>query len=170
MFEALGAAPVVMPFAQILGALERRAVDCAITGSLSGNTLGLQGVTTTQSRQAISWGVSLFGANRNAWFALPAEVRAQIQQGLTALEARIWQSAEQETEAGFACNAGLPSCMRGRPGRMVVVDDTARDQALRARLLRDVVLPKWIERCGEECAKVWNQTMAVARGIGAAVK
>ncbi|MBL6459571.1 TRAP transporter substrate-binding protein [Belnapia sp. T6] len=167
VIEALGATPVVVPFAEIVSAIEHRVVACAITGSLSGNALGLHSVTSTMSRQAVSWGVSLFGANINAWNALPAEARMQIQRGLTALEMRIWQAAERETEEGFACNAGLPQCVRGKPGRMVIVNDAHQDQQLRVRLLREVVLPKWIQRCGEECVTVWNHYMAPARGITA---
>ncbi|MBL6458763.1 TRAP transporter substrate-binding protein DctP [Belnapia sp. T6] len=170
LIEALGATPVVVPFAQIASAIKDRIVECAITGSLSGNALGLQAVASTMSRQAISWGVSLFGANISAWHALPVEVRTQLQEGLSALETRIWQAAELETEDGFACNAGLPQCIRGKPGRMVVLDTALQDQQTRARLLRGVVLPKWIQRCGEECVTVWNRYMAAARGITAAAK
>ncbi|MBL6081243.1 TRAP transporter substrate-binding protein [Belnapia sp. T18] len=164
MLEALGAAPVVIPFAGIRGALEHRAVECAITGSLSGNALGLQVLTSTLSRQAIGWGISFFGANLGAWTGLPPQVRTQIQHGLRALETAIWQAAERETEEGFLCNAGSPRCVRGKPGRMVVLEDTPQDQQRRAQLLRRVVLPKWIERCGEDCVAVWNRYMAAARG------
>jgi TRAP-type C4-dicarboxylate transport system substrate-binding protein len=167
LLEALDAVPVVIPFAQIVSAFDQRIVECAITGSLSGNALGLQTMTSTMSRQAINWGVSFFGANISAWTALPAEVRTQIRQGLKSLEPRIWQAAELETEEGFACNAGLPSCTQGKPGHMVVLDDTPQDQQRRALLLRRVVLPKWIQRCGAECAEVWNRYMASARGIRA---
>ena len=45
-------------------------ITCAITGTLSGNAIGLQTVTTHVSRVAISWGVSIFGANERAWSAL----------------------------------------------------------------------------------------------------
>ncbi|MBL6079641.1 TRAP transporter substrate-binding protein [Belnapia sp. T18] len=165
MIEALNAVPVVIPFAQIPNALRDHTVECAITGSLSGNALGLQSLTSAMSRQAISWGVSFFGANLGAWAALPSEVRSQLQQGLTALEGEIWQAAERETEEGFACNAGLPQCIRGEAGRMIVLNDTPLDQRRRRQLLRDVVLPRWIERCGEDCITVWNRYMAVARGI-----
>ncbi|WP_236038930.1 TRAP transporter substrate-binding protein [Belnapia arida] len=170
MVEALGAAAVVIPFAQIPDALKRHTVECAITGSLSGNALGLQAVTSTMSRQAVGWGVSLFGANLSAWNGLPPEVRTQIQQGLGTLETAIWQAAERETEEGFLCNAGSPRCKQGKPGGMVVLDDTPQDQRRRAHPLRNVVLPKWIERCGEECVTVWNRYMAAARGITAAAQ
>ena len=168
VIEALGAIPIVIPFAGIRNAFEQRTVECAVTGSLSGNTLGLQSLTSTTSRQAINWGVSFSGANLGAWTALPPEVRAPLQQGLSALEAAIWEAAGRETEEGFLCNGGSPRCTQGKPGRMAVLNDTPEDQQRRAHLLRSIVLPKWIQRCGEDCATIWNRYMAAARGIIAA--
>ena len=168
LVAALGAAPVVTSFAEIRNAFAQRTVECAITGSLSGNSIGLQTITSTMSRQAISWGVSFSGANLGIWTALPPEVRAQLQQGLKSLESSIWEAAERETEEGFLCNEGSPRCAQGKPGRMVVLDDTPQDQQRRTYLLRNTVLPKWIQRCGEDCVTVWNRYMAPARGIIAA--
>jgi hypothetical protein len=162
MMGALGAVPVVIPFAGIRVALEHRTVECAITGSLSGNALGLQALTSTVSRQAISWGVSFSGASLGTWNGLPPAMREQIQQGLRRLETAIWQAAEHETEEGFLCNSGSPRCAEGKPGRMTVLDDTPQDRQRRSQLLRSVVLPKWIERCGEDCVTVWNRYMAAA--------
>lgn len=165
LFEALGATPVVIPFANIQAALRGGIVECAVTGSLSGNTLGLPDVTSHVSRQAISWGVSVFGANTGAWSALPEEVRAQLQSGLAELQEQIWRAAEQETEEGFACNAGRPECVRGSRGQMVVLDDEPRDRQRRAQLLRDVILPSWVRRCGTDCVETWNTYVAPSRGI-----
>ncbi len=165
MVAALGATPVVIPFAGIHNAFAQHTVECAITGSLSGNALGLQAMTSTMSRQAISWGVSFFGANLGAWAALPPEVRVQLQRGLNALETSIWEAAGRETEEGFLCNGGSPRCVQGKPGRLVVLGDTREDQEHRAHLLRSVVLPKWIERCGDDCVTVWNRYMGSARGM-----
>jgi TRAP-type C4-dicarboxylate transport system substrate-binding protein len=165
LFEALGATPVVMPFAAIPGALRGGVVECAVTGSFSGNTLGLPGIATYVSRQAITWGVSVFGANAGAWAALPEEVRRQLKGGLAELQEQIWRAAEQETEEGFACNAGRPECAHGTRGQMVVLDDEPRDRQRRAQLLRDVILPSWVRRCGNDCVETWNTTMAPSRGI-----
>ncbi len=165
LFEALGATPVVIPFAGIPAALRDGIVECAVTGSLSGNTLGLPGIATYVSRQAISWGVSVFAANAGAWAALPEEVRRQLQAGLVDLQEQIWRAAEQETEEGFACNAGRPECVNGTRGQMVVLDDEPRDRQRRAQLLRDVILPGWVRRCGSDCVETWNTTMAPSRGI-----
>ncbi|WP_082012336.1 TRAP transporter substrate-binding protein [Belnapia sp. F-4-1] len=165
LFEALGATPVVIPFADIPSALRGGIVECAVTGSFSGNTLGLPGIANYVSRQAITWGVSVFGANAAAWAALPPEVRSQLQGGLSELQQQIWQAAEQETEEGFACNAGRPDCVRGTRGQMVVLDDEPRDRQRRAQLLRDVILPSWVRRCGGDCVETWNTIMAPSRGI-----
>ena len=167
LIEALGGVPVVTPFAEIVSAFRAGVVECAVTGTLSGNTIGLQEVTTHISPVAISWGVSIFGANERAWAALPPEVQIALEAGLRDLQAEIWRAANQETEDGLACNAGRPACVGGARGRMVVVEDRPQDRARREQLLADVVLPAWVRRCGAECADTWNQVMAPARGIRA---
>jgi TRAP-type C4-dicarboxylate transport system substrate-binding protein len=143
-------------------------VDCAITGTLSGNAIGLHEVATHVSRQAISWGLSVFGANMDAWDALPEAVREPLRAGLSDLEREIWTAAGEETEDGLACNAGLPSCRKGRPGRMVVVEPTPTDEALRRELLARTVVPSWIRRCGPACAEAWERTGTAAAAAAAA--
>lgn len=167
LIEALGATPVVTAFAATTNAIRDGVVECAITGTLSGNSIGLHEVTTHISRQAISWGVSIFGANRAAWMALPEATRTALRDGLALLQEEIMQSAEQQTEAGLLCNAGRPECQGGKPGHMVVVEERPSDLARRNQLLRDVVLPGWVRRCGTECAEVWNTYIAPVRGIHA---
>lgn len=167
LLVALGATPIVIPFAGITQAVRNDMVECAITGTLSGNAIGLHKVTSHLSRQAIGWGVAFFGANLNAWAALPAEVRDRLLAGLATLQEEIWQAAERETDLGFACNAGAPECAPANRGSMVVLDDEPLDRARRTELLRDTVLPNWVGRCGAECAEAWNRHMAPARGIKA---
>ena len=167
LIEALGAVPVVTPFAEIVQALRDNVVQCAVTGTLSGNAIGLHQVTTHVSRVAISWGVSIFGANERAWAALPAEDRSAISAGLATLQEEIWRGAEQETEDGLRCNAGRPDCVTGTRGRMTVVEDRPQDRAKRHQMLTDSVLPAWVQRCGSDCAETWNGIMAQPRGIQA---
>jgi TRAP-type C4-dicarboxylate transport system substrate-binding protein len=167
LVTGLGAVPIVVPFAEIVSAIRSGIVECAITGTLSGNTIGLHEVTTHVYRAAISWGVSIFGANQAAWNRLPPDLQATLRQELTHLQEEIWQAAVRETEDGFLCNAGAPSCTAGRRGRMTIVEDTPEDRALRAQLLRDTVLPGWVQRCGNECAEAWNRYIAPVRGLRA---
>lgn len=164
---ALGAISVLTPFNETVSAVRNGQVECAITGSLSGNAIGLSEVTGYVHRMAITWGLSVFGAHRPTWNALPADLRRILRQGIAELEAEIWAAAEQETEDGFACNAGEPSCRSGRPGRMQVVPVSEEDERRRRSLLRDVVLPNWLERCGPVCADAWNESLAASVGIPA---
>jgi TRAP-type C4-dicarboxylate transport system substrate-binding protein len=167
MFQALGATPVVTPFAEILHAVRAGVVECAITGTLSGNAIGLHEVTSHVHTMAITWGLSVFGANSVAWEALSPELRETIRGGVAELEREIWEAADRETGEGLACNAGLPGCTAGRRGHMALVPVTPADDARRRRLLTETVLPRWVQRCGPDCVSAWNTYLAPALGIQA---
>jgi TRAP-type C4-dicarboxylate transport system substrate-binding protein len=167
LIQALGATPVVTPFAEIIPALRSGVVECAITGTLSGHAIGLFEVTSHVHAMALTWGISVFGANANAWAALPAEVQATIRRGVAELEDEIWQAADRETGEGLACNAGQPACPVARRGNMTIVPVSAADDDRRRRLLTEVVLPRWVGRCGPDCVEAWNDHLAPVFGIRA---
>ena len=167
MFTALGATPVVIPFADIVSALKSGVVECAVTGTLSGNDIGLHEVTTHVHGMAITWGLSIFGANLGTWNALPDWARDTIRGEVAKLEAEIWQAAARETGEGLACNSGQPSCRSGRRGNMIVVPVSEADEQRRRQLLTDSVLPGWVRRCGPECVEAWNKTLAPVLGVRA---
>ncbi|WP_338661371.1 TRAP transporter substrate-binding protein [Pararoseomonas sp. SCSIO 73927] len=166
VFEALGATPVSVPFAGMVGAMRDGAVECAVTGALSGGAIGLQAVSTHIQDMALSWGVSIFVANRAAWNALPEDLRAPLRAGLGELEAAIWASVEGETAEGMRCATGAAGCT-GTAGRLTAVPMTSDDAELRRGLLNWTVLPRWIDRCGPDCAAVWNASLAAGSGVQA---
>ena len=167
MVEALGGIPVVTPFADIVPSVQRNVVDCAITGTLSGNSIGLHEVTSHVHDMAISWGISLFAANGDAWRALAPAVRALLRREVGGLEADIWKGAERETAEGLACNAGEPSCTVGRPGRMARVPLSPDDVGRRSDLIASAILPGWLARCGNACADAWNRSVGPLFAIDA---
>ncbi|HYZ23475.1 MAG TPA: TRAP transporter substrate-binding protein [Rhodopila sp.] len=167
MMSALGAIPTVLAFSDIVSATRNHVVDCAITGTMSGGEIGLPEVMSYISPFAISWGVSFFGANRAAWDRLPADVRAELRDGIHALEQSIWTAADQETAGGLACDIGAAGCKGGRVFHMTLVPATPDDEALRKRLLTQSILPRWIQRCGNSCVSAWNNTLGVALEIPA---
>lgn len=167
MFAALGATPVVIPFSETVAAFRSGVVECAVTGTLSANTIGLHEVTTHVHTMAITWGLAMFGANRAAWNVLPQWARALIRQEVAGLEREIWVAADAETGEGLACNTGQPSCTTGRRGSMTSVPVSAADEARRLRLLTETVLPGWVRRCGEPCVTAWNTALARALGVAA---
>jgi TRAP-type C4-dicarboxylate transport system substrate-binding protein len=165
--EALGGKPVTTSFGDILPYLSRDELDCAITGTMSGNTIGLQDATTHLHPMAISWGLSIFVANGATWNALPADLRALIKRELPRVERSIWDESERETADGIACNIGAPSCKAGKPGRMIEVPTSPADERLRREIFATTVLPHWLQRCGPQCAAIWNRTIAHSAGIEA---
>ena len=165
LISALGGIPVVIPFSEIVPAMRRGVVRCAITGSKSGNSIGLHEVSTHISRLGISWGVSIFAANLAYWQALPEEIQQQLVLGIERLQQDIWAAADQETKDGFNCNAGYAACAGGRPGNMTIVNENAQDSVRRINLLTDTVVRNWVKRCGAECERSWNSLMPSATGI-----
>ncbi len=160
----LGGVPVQIAFAETVGAVTSGVVDCAITGTLPGFEIGLSEVTSHIHGMALSWGVSIFGANRTAWEALAPDLREIVRSGVRDLEGEIWRAAEAETARGFACNTGAAEC-GGRRGRLVQVPPSPADDARRRRLLIESVLPRWIDRCGDECITLWNEVLAPRLGF-----
>ena len=164
---ALGATPVHTAFAQIVSSVQAGSIDCAITGTLSGNGLGLQAVTSHMHAMPLNWGVALFAANLSAWEALPADLRTLLRKELPPLEAAIWEESERDTAQGIACNTGQSVCTKGVKGNMVLVPMSAQDERKRQDIFVSTVLPRWLQRCGPRCAEIWNQTIGLARGLPA---
>ena len=167
LVEALGAVPVQTAFADIVPKLLSGDIECAITGTMSGNTIGLHEVTSHVHTMAANWGLAVFGANTAAWNALPPGLRGLLRRELPKLEQSIWADADRETGEGLACNSGAASCTNGQKGRMVVVKASAADLRRWHDIVVSTVLPRWIRRCGPQCAVVWNNTLGPVTGIEA---
>jgi TRAP-type C4-dicarboxylate transport system substrate-binding protein len=165
--EALGAVPVQTGFGDIVSKLRSGDIECAITGTMSGNTIGLPAVTTHVHTLATNWGLAVFGANAAAWAALPADLRQLLRHETARLEREIWADADRETGEGLACNSGSAACTGAARGRMTVVKATPADLQRSRDIVVSTVLPRWVQRCGGACAEVWNNTLRQVTGIEA---
>lgn len=162
---AVGAIPVLVGFAQLLPNMASGNTECAITGTMSGNLLGLHEVTTHVHTLPLTWGLAVFGANQAAWQALPSDLRALLSHELPTLENAIWTESERETAEGLACNRGLSSCTTARKGSMTEVASTKDDERKRKEIFVGTVLPRWLQRCNQRCKELWDQTIGQAHGI-----
>ncbi len=167
LIEALGAIPVRSSFNEILPKLRKGDIECAITGTMSGNTIGLDKLTTHIHTLAANWGLAVFAANLESWNALSPELRSLLRRELLGLEQAIWRDAETETGEGLLCNSGADGCVNGRKGRMTLVQDAPADGKRWREIFESTVLPRWVQRCGKRCAAVWNQTLGPSTGIEA---
>jgi len=163
--QAFGATPVVTSMVEVLTRLRNGNVNCAVTGTMTGNTLGLHTVTTHIYAMPITWGLSFFAANRDSWIALEPDLRIMLRDELPRLEARIWDASERETQEGLACNTGAPACRDGKKGNMTLAPMTEQDNQRRQQILQSHILPHWLRRCGPDCAPIWNRTIGPVHGI-----
>jgi TRAP-type C4-dicarboxylate transport system substrate-binding protein len=157
--EALGGTAVRTSFTEIMDNMVAGNTDCAITGSMSGNTIGLDRRTTHLFDMPISWGLSMFGANAATWKTLPPDLQTLLSTELVKLEAEVWDEAARESDEGLACNTGARGCVSGRLGNMILVKASPRDMAFRRAAFESTVLPRWLARCGDVCTEIWRNTL-----------
>jgi len=165
--EALGGTGVTMSFSEVVPALQNKVVDCAITGTLSGNAAKWYEVTTHLYALPVGWSQVMHAVNLKTWERLPAAVRDFLLREIRDLEDRIWKAMDEETRQGIDCNIGRDTCTMGSKGKMTLVPVSDRDRELLGRVLREVVVPKWAARCGAECVQEWNATVGAIVGITA---
>jgi TRAP-type C4-dicarboxylate transport system substrate-binding protein len=162
---SLGGIPVQTEFTKIVASLRNGNIDCAITGTMSGNTIGLHEVTTHLYTMPVNWGVAAFLANGAAWSALSKDLQDLLRRELPKLEQAIWDEAENETSNGIACNIGAATCVGGRLGHMTLVPPSAADAAKQREIFAGSILPAYLKRCGPQCVGVWKQTIGPSVGI-----
>ena len=163
--SAIGATPILLRLQQVLGNLQNGTLDCAITGAMSGNTLGLDQQTRYLYGMPITWGLSLFGANRAAWNNLPSDLRSLLAREIPRLETAIWADSERESLEGIACNTGTTGCQTGHAGTMKNIPSSAADEQLRRTIFSRAVLQRWVQRSGGRSADLWNQTIGNSSGL-----
>jgi len=165
--SGLGASGITIPYKGLMHALQNNVADCAITGAISGYRSGLHTVTSHLEGFTVSWGPNILIANRNAWRRLGEPVQKFLREQLSLLSDEIWAGVERESSQGIACVTGRGPCPIGPPGQMKYVPPSDADGKLVKQVLSDVVLPRWIERCGAECGARWNDTVGRLWGLRA---
>lgn len=163
--EALGGTGVTMSFSEVVPALQNKVVDCAITGTLSGNAAKWYEVSTHLYALSVGWSQVMHAVNLKSWERLAPSVREFLVREIKDLEDRIWKAMDEETQQGIECNIGRDSCTMGSKGKMTLVPVSDKDRETLGRVLREVVVPKWAARCGAECVQEWNATVGAIVGI-----
>jgi TRAP-type C4-dicarboxylate transport system substrate-binding protein len=165
--EGVGAEPVTINFAEVVPALERGVVDCAVTGSLTGNTAGWPEVTDYIYPLYMGWAIIVHVANLDSWNRLDPAVQTFLLEQHAAFEDKYWETMRQAIVEADNCNFGKASCEVGKPADMTLVPVTEQDQALRKQIIEDVVLKDWVARAGTDGAAAWNETVGQVVGMTA---
>lgn len=167
LVENLGGTTVTMPFAEVTTSLERGVIDCAVTGTLSGNTNRLFEVTSHMYGLYSGWSVHFTAISLSSWNKLDPSVQDFLTEQYAAFNEKIWASVAEEEIDGINCSIGIDPCQFGFKGDMTFVAPSEADLAASRRIVEQVVVPNWAERCGEECTAKWLDTVGKVVGIEA---
>lgn len=168
LVAALGGTPVTLAFGEVVPALQNKTVDCAITGTLSGNAAKWHEVTTHLLALPVSWGQIGYAVNAKTWNGWDPKVRTFLDTQIQSLEKQLWDAADLFTQQGYECNAGTDKCTLGTKGKMKIVQPSQADRDMLKKVLNEVTLPKWAERCSAACVNDFNNT--VGKVVGVSVK
>jgi TRAP-type transport system periplasmic protein len=163
--SAVGGTTVTMAFSEVVPALQRGVVDCALTGTLSGNTAGWPEVSTHLFPLPVGWSIYYTAVNLGSWKRFGPDVQAFFEKEMAKLEDMNWEIGGKATDEGVNCNIGKDPCTLGKKGHMTLVPLQESDKAKRADIVQNVVLVKWGKRCGKACAQQWNDTVGKVVGL-----
>ena len=166
--EGLGSSAVTIAFSEVVPALQKGVADCGITGTMPAYNAKWSQVVTHNIRVRVGYAATFLAINMDVWNDFSPETQALLMAEAKKLEDDIWAFEESLDQKGMDCNAAGP-CDAGEPGGMVPITPTAEDQALLADIVENVVLKRWAERCGAECAAEWNETVGKVVGMTATV-
>jgi TRAP-type C4-dicarboxylate transport system substrate-binding protein len=165
--EAVGGTGVSIAFNEVPIALERRVIDCGVTGALSGYTGGWSEVVTHFYALPVGgWDHIGIVANRSVWNSLGKPTQQFLSAQLADMESRSWGTIKQDFELGIACNTG-GACAIGKPFALTRVDVSEEDQARALKIMEANVLPRWAARCKGKCIENWNASAGKVLGITA---
>lgn len=165
LMTGFGATPVTMPFGEVAAALERGAIDCAVTGTLSGNTNKMHEVTKFMLTLYSGWAMHFHAVSLASWNRLPPSVQAFLQKELDAFNERLWSVVAEEEQDGINCSIGKDPCKYGFKGNMTLVNPTAADAAKARQIVSSTILADWAKRCGGPCVREWNDSMGKVLNI-----
>ncbi|MDR6713940.1 TRAP-type C4-dicarboxylate transport system substrate-binding protein [Pseudomonas hunanensis] len=164
MVKAIGAAPVTLPFAEVVTAMQTGVIDCAVTGIGSGNAAKWYDVADYIYNLPVDWSIGFYGIGLKRWQQLPPSVQQLLQAQAQVLEDGLWQATANENRYALACNIGRPDCQIHQPAHMTVSAPSATEkQALRQIVVK--IANDWGRRCGLACSERWNATVGMTIGV-----
>lgn len=171
LVTGMGGIPTSIDFAEVVTALQRGVVDCAVTGTLSGYTAKWYEVATHLYTLKAAQGSSLFLAVSNTtWNTLTPDAQKLIEDQARRFEDKAWAFAESADEEGINCNTGNGACSFGEAQNMTLVVPSDADLEKLKQIVEQNVLSGWAKRCGADCIAEWNGSVGTVLELSAAAQ
>lgn len=163
----IGATAISMAFAEVVPALNNGVVDCAVTGTLSGNGAGWNEVSKSIYPMSLGWSVNVLAVNLAAWNKLDPKVREFMTAQIGMYEDKMWDTVKKLMAEADNCNTNKQPCTMGKLANSVIVPVKPSEMETHKKLVEGAVLAGWAKRCGAACAKEWNETVGMTLGLKA---
>lgn len=170
--EGVGGTSVTVSFGEVIPALEKGVVDCAITGTMSAYTAKWYQAAKYAYTLRVGWGLAFGAMNMDKWNSMSTDQQADMKVRLDKLTDSMWEATAKEDDIAIACLTSQ-DCPLGKDaplGGMTLVEPSAADLKMRDKIANDVVLARWAERCGKDCADNWNNTVGKVLNMTAVAK
>lgn len=161
---AIGANSIAMPIADVVPALERGVVDCAITGTLTAYNQKWHETINYVYDLPLAWSQVALAINLDVWNRMPEDLQAILIEQADKLSSDIWAEVGSQTQSGLDCLTG-GECAYGEAADVTLVSYSSEDKELVNETLRSSILPSWAGRCGDTCAENWNATVGAVAGL-----
>lgn len=161
--EGAGGTSVTMSFGEVLPALEKGVVDCAITDAMSAYRGKWHEVIKYVMTTKLSYSLSFTAVNMAKWDGLDEETKKVLMTTFDKLEKEAWAGAIDDDKNGVNCLTSGP-CPVGEPGGAERVTLEGASLKAHQEILKDAVLKQWAIRC-PECVDTWNSTAGKAAGL-----
>lgn len=167
--EAMGAVPVTMPFADVIPALERGVVDCALTSPSAAYGYGIGQVANAVVNLNVGYSTHFYAMNLDTWNGLNEETQAFLTEQFDALNQALRDYTPEVQVEMAQCLADGP-CSVGEAAGMAYVELNEADSAELKSRVEATVLPRWAERAGAESAEKWNASAGQILGMTISAK
>ncbi|MGQ0663316.1 MAG: TRAP transporter substrate-binding protein [Pseudomonadota bacterium] len=165
--EGVGGTTVNLAFAEVVPALQRGVVDCAVTGTLSGNTAKWPEVATHIYPMYLGWSINAHAFNLASWKRFDPKVQQFLLDQFKVFEDKMWKTAAAAVADAENCNFNKDPCTMGKKVNLTLVPVKPAEMDEHRRLMETRVLAGWAQRCGAACAKEWNETVGKVVGLSA---
>jgi len=165
LMEALGAKATTIAFNEVLPALKKKNIACAVAGPMTAYTGKWYTATTHIYALPIGWNQEVHAVNQGVWNQLDPKVQLFLSQNINVLTDQLWNFSASQTQIAYDCLTGAKTCKLNPRGKMTLVRPTATDLNTVKKIASQKVASKWASRCSTQCVADFNQSVGKALKI-----
>lgn len=165
LVEALGAKNATIAFNDVLNALKKKKIACAVAGPMSAYQAKWYTGATHIYALPVGWNQEVHAVNQATWDQLEPRVQSFLTLQIKELTDQLWNFSAGQTQIAYDCLTGAKACKLTTKGKMILVRPTQNDINAVKKLAAQKVAVKWANRCSSQCIADFNRSVGKALKI-----